>query len=155
MPLIGRQREVADVADRLARGRLVTLAGPAGIGKTSVALAVAGLVVALARPEATVAVPVEQASVVLVTDTSRSMQATDVAPSRLSAARGAAERRSHGGARDVAESVAPPHDRLAVPQHGVGCAERDQAAGGRDLAQSFERLSTDEVLRLLPRHGET
>jgi Ca-activated chloride channel homolog len=50
------------------------------------------LVLALARPEATVAVPVEQASVVLVTDTSRSMTATDVAPDRLAAARSAAER---------------------------------------------------------------
>jgi Ca-activated chloride channel family protein len=56
------------------------------------ALAVAGLVTALARPEATVAVPVEQASVVLVTDTSRSMTATDVAPDRLDAARSAANR---------------------------------------------------------------
>ena len=50
------------------------------------------LVLALARPEATVAVPVEQASVVLVTDTSRSMTATDVAPDRLEAARSAAGR---------------------------------------------------------------
>jgi Ca-activated chloride channel family protein len=56
------------------------------------ALSAAGLVVALARPQATIAVPVEQASVVLVTDTSRSMLATDVAPDRLSAARSAAER---------------------------------------------------------------
>jgi Ca-activated chloride channel homolog len=55
------------------------------------ALAVAGLVLALAQPEAPVAVPVEQASVVLVTDTSRSMTATDVAPDRLEAARSAAE----------------------------------------------------------------
>jgi Ca-activated chloride channel homolog len=55
------------------------------------ALAATGLVLALARPEATVAVPVEQASVVLVTDTSGSMQATDVAPDRLRAARSAAE----------------------------------------------------------------
>jgi Ca-activated chloride channel family protein len=53
------------------------------------ALAVAGLAVALARPEITVAVPDERASIVLVTDTSGSMQATDVPPSRLAAARGA------------------------------------------------------------------
>jgi len=57
-----------------------------------VAAGAAALMLALARPEATVAVPVEQASVMLVTDTSRSMTATDVAPDRLDAARSAAER---------------------------------------------------------------
>jgi Ca-activated chloride channel homolog len=54
-------------------------------------LALAGLVTALARPEATVAVPVEKASVVLVTDESGSMSATDVDPSRLAAAQSAAQ----------------------------------------------------------------
>ncbi len=48
------------------------------------------LVVALAKPQATVAVPVEQATVVVVTDRSGSMLATDVQPSRLVAARRAA-----------------------------------------------------------------
>lgn len=55
-------------------------------------VAMAGLVVALARPQASVAVPVEQASIVLATDHSGSMQATDVAPSRLAAVREAGER---------------------------------------------------------------
>jgi Ca-activated chloride channel family protein len=55
------------------------------------ALALAALVVALARPETTVAVPDERASIMLVTDISGSMQATDVQPSRLVAARDAAE----------------------------------------------------------------
>jgi Ca-activated chloride channel homolog len=50
------------------------------------------LAVALARPHATVAVPREQASIVLVTDVSRSMLAEDVDPSRLEAARAAAQR---------------------------------------------------------------
>jgi Ca-activated chloride channel homolog len=50
------------------------------------------LALALARPHATVAVPKEQASIVLVTDVSRSMLAEDVDPSRLEAARAAAQR---------------------------------------------------------------
>jgi Ca-activated chloride channel family protein len=54
------------------------------------ALAVAALALSLARPEKTVQVPVERASVVLVTDVSASMSATDVEPTRLGAARRAA-----------------------------------------------------------------
>ena len=53
------------------------------------AAAVAAMAVALAKPEVTVSVPVERASVMLVTDASGSMKATDVQPSRLDAARGA------------------------------------------------------------------
>lgn len=52
--------------------------------------AVALLLTALAKPQTTVAVPVEQARVVIATDRSGSMQAKDVAPDRLTAARDAA-----------------------------------------------------------------
>jgi Ca-activated chloride channel homolog len=45
------------------------------------------LALALARPQATVAVPVERASVVVIMDASRSMLASDVEPSRMEAAR--------------------------------------------------------------------
>lgn len=55
-------------------------------------LALAALVVALARPQTTVAVPVEQASIVLATDVSGSMTATDVQPTRIAAVREAARR---------------------------------------------------------------
>ena len=54
-------------------------------------LALATLVVSLARPERTVSIPREQASVVLTTDVSGSMDATDVKPTRLVAAQGAAQ----------------------------------------------------------------
>lgn len=53
--------------------------------------ALAGLVVAMAKPERTVAVPIEKASVMLVTDTSNSMIADDVDPDRLTAAKNAAQ----------------------------------------------------------------
>jgi Ca-activated chloride channel family protein len=52
--------------------------------------ALAALVLALARPQRTVAVPLKRASIMLVTDHSRSMFATDVTPSRLAAAKRAA-----------------------------------------------------------------
>jgi Ca-activated chloride channel family protein len=54
-------------------------------------LALAALATALARPEHTVAVAAEQAAVVLVNDTSRSMLATDVEPNRMEAARSASK----------------------------------------------------------------
>src|SRR5439155_22652246 len=53
------------------------------------ALALASLSLAVARPQARTLVPVDRATVILVIDASLSMQATDVAPSRLSAAQNA------------------------------------------------------------------
>ena len=57
---------------------------------TGYGVAMAVLLVALAKPQATVAVPTEQARVMIVTDRSGSMQATDVKPTRLAAAKKAA-----------------------------------------------------------------
>jgi Ca-activated chloride channel family protein len=53
-------------------------------------LALTGLLLSLARPQAVTLVPKEQATVMLVMDTSGSMNATDVAPSRIIAAEQAA-----------------------------------------------------------------
>jgi Ca-activated chloride channel homolog len=53
-------------------------------------LAATVLLVALARPEATAQVPRDQATIMLVMDTSQSMLSTDVSPTRIEAAREAA-----------------------------------------------------------------
>jgi Ca-activated chloride channel family protein len=73
----------AVVPRRAGWRRHVPIAG----GLTAAAL----LLTALARPQTTVAVPVEQARIVVLTDRSGSMLARDVAPDRLTAARRAAE----------------------------------------------------------------
>jgi Ca-activated chloride channel family protein len=94
----GHERERRAAAAAFAAPRLMGSVVPRTPGwRRHVPLAVYGgaltvLIVALAKPQTTVAVPVERASIVLTTDYSGSMQATDVAPSRLAAARAAAER---------------------------------------------------------------
>lgn len=116
------------------------------------ALALAALAVALARPQATIAVPVERASVVLVTDASRSMLATDVDPSRMDAARSAAgafldgvpdELRvgAVGFSTTPSSVVAPTQDRERVRAHLASLNADGSTATGDALAQALQLLN--------------
>jgi len=112
-----------------------------------VLLAIAALVVAAAKPQRSVAVPVERASIMLITDVSGSMQATDVKPTRLEAARAAARRFVSEVPKGVNVGVmalsskptvlaSPTTDRDAInsalgqltPRGGTGTGEAIQAA---------------------------
>ena len=74
------------------------------------------LVVSLARPHAVILVPKEQATVMLVMDVSGSMDATDVAPSRLVAAQSAA--RSLPGPASQHRSRRADFVLVERPDHG-------------------------------------
>jgi Ca-activated chloride channel family protein len=101
-------------------------------------LAVASLLVALARPERTVAAQRKEATIVLVTDTSGSMLAKDVRPDRLIAAREAA--------RTLARQV-PEDFRLGLVKFG-NTAEQV-------LEPTTDRTRMELSLRQLQVHGAT
>ena len=109
-------------------------------------LALAALIVAVARPSATIAVPRERATVVLAMDTSGSMTATDVAPTRLDAARSAADsfleqlpERFRVGVvsfSSQAQVLASPTDDRALVRETLGSLE---AEGGTALGEAILR----------------
>jgi Ca-activated chloride channel family protein len=89
-------RRRTERAKSLAAQGLVAASGPAGSGRARFAVpalflaALTLLLVGLARPQATVAEPRREGTVVLAFDVSNSMTATDIAPTRLVAAQKAA-----------------------------------------------------------------
>ena len=100
-------------------------------------LALAALVVGIARPEIAQAVPREEATVILAMDRSGSMTATDVAPDRMTAAREAAASFAKGlpdgfkvgvvSFSDKADVVVPP---TADRDEAVNALSQIQAENG-------------------------
>ena len=120
--------------------------------------ALATLVLALARPHRTVAVPVERASIMLVTDHSRSMLADDVDPDRLSAA----QRAANEFLDEVPEGVRvgmvafsatpdavqiPTHDREAVRNLIANQVADGATATGDALQAALDALTSDTGVR--------
>lgn len=110
----------------------------------AIGLALALLVVAAAKPQRTVAVPVERASIMLATDVSGSMTATDVQPDRLTAAKAAATRFVASVPAKVNIAVMafnqspnvlqnPTQDRAAVK----GAISRETAGGGTATGEAI------------------
>ena len=101
-------------------------------------LALALLVVALSRPERTVAAQRNQATVMMVTDTSGSMQATDVRPDRIAAAKRAA----HSLAEDL-----PVDFRLGLVSFG--------STAEQQAAPTTDRTEVDAAIDRLRVAGAT
>jgi Ca-activated chloride channel homolog len=107
--------------------------------------AVAVLAVALARPHVTYRAPVNEASLMLVTDHSGSMAANDVAPSRLSAAEAAAntfinQLPSAVRVGAIGFSSSPDAVQAAVTNHAAARAiiNAQTANGGTDTGDALQ-----------------
>jgi Ca-activated chloride channel homolog len=146
---------LAAVAPRIGWGRYVPV--------LLALLALAVLLVALARPERTVAAEQRQATVVMVTDTSGSMLATDVPPNRLTAAQEAARALARELPRDfrlslvtfgssASQLVEPTTDkaRVLVAIDGLSVAGATAMGDGLTLGIEAARTRVDTG-RGLPR----
>lgn len=89
--------------------------------------ALAALIVGAARPQATVPVPSREATAILALDTSRSMSATDVQPSRLAAALAAAR---------VFLDVAPDDYAVGIVTFSTRAAVVLEPTTDRDVARA-------------------
>jgi Ca-activated chloride channel family protein len=113
------------------------------------AAALALLCIGVAGPHVNRSAPVENATVVLVVDTSRSMLSRDVAPTRLGAAKVAAQAfldRAPSKLRiglvtfagDVSVAATPTHDRARL-HRSVASITRWQAGGGTAIGDALAR----------------
>ena len=130
------------VAPRMSSRRELVTAG-------LVVVVLALLCVSAARPHLRHMAPVENATVVLVVDTSRSMLSRDVAPTRLGAAKQAAQSfldRVPGKLRvglvtfagDVTVAASPTHDRERL-RRSVAAITRFQTGGGTAIGDALAR----------------
>ena len=118
-------------------------------GAALLTAALVPLCVAVAGPHVSRSAPVENATVVLVVDTSRSMLSSDVAPTRLDAAKAAAQTflerapaRLRVGlvtfAGDVSVAATPTHDRERL-RRSVAAINQFASGGGTAIGDALAR----------------
>lgn len=135
---VALQRRRSKAAVRFASLELVraAIAGPQRwrrhVPPLLLLAALAALIVAIARPGAVVTLPSDQRTIVLAIDVSLSMRASDVAPSRIAAAREAAK----GFVQDQPSDV-----RVAVVEFaGSATVVQTPTADRKALADAIDRL---------------
>jgi Ca-activated chloride channel family protein len=155
---VGGERRRRRAASEFASPRMMAAVAPVRPGwrrhlpLALYAIALTVLIIGAAKPRATVAVPVENAAIMLVTDVSGSMLATDVKPTRLVAARRAAQTFVKGVPHGVRIGVmafnqaprtlqAPTADRAEVRGALVQLASSGGTATGDALDSALTTLT--------------
>ena len=162
---LGRQRRRAQAASAFVTPQLMESVAPRRprwrrhVPMLAFALAAAVLIVAAARPQRSVAKPTTDGAVMLADDISSSMQATDVAPSRLRAA----ERAAHRFLSEVPATVqvglvefakSPTLLQSPTSQHAltrIALAEPPRTSSGTAVGEAL--LTATGALRSVPRIG--
>jgi len=125
------------------------------------AVALAALIVAAARPQRSVAVPLKRGTVILANDVSNSMTSTDVQPSRLGAAERAAFTFLHGVPRTVEVGsiefarrpvlLQSPTIHHTLVRHAIG--ELQPGGGGTAIGEAL--ATALQTIRTVPKiHGK-
>jgi Ca-activated chloride channel homolog len=161
---IWRQFHRRSYAIRFTNVELLSTLAPKGLGWRRHAaagaflLSLVALATALARPAVDTQQPLERATIILAIDVSLSMQAEDVAPTRLEAAQEAAKQfvaelpeTYNVGLVSFARSanilVSPTKDRQAVTYAIDGLTLAEATATGEAVFTSLE------AIRMVPAHG--
>lgn len=111
-------------------------------------LAVVALIVAIARPHAVVTLPSEQRTIILAMDTSLSMRATDVQPSRIGASREAAKAFVQEQPPDVRIGIVAFAGSASLAQRPTRDREELTAAIDRLQLQTHTAIGSAMILSL-------
>jgi Ca-activated chloride channel family protein len=111
-------------------------------------LALIALIVAIARPHAVITLPSEQRTIILAMDTSLSMRAADIQPSRMAASRDAAKAFVHDQPADVRVGIVAFAGSASLAQRPTRDREELVAAIDRLQLQTHTAIGSGLILSL-------